>query len=233
MHHPRKQVHVFPLTPKHARGHSRWCKDKFSHKYDATVGVDHAVKMMRLGMADVSVPSASRPSMLVPEAATRSLPGKLNPGSSFPSESCGCCVSLPEGLTARNNGDSPALQVRVNIWDLGGAPEFFEIRNEFYKVPLATKGCEICHSSTLLLMEAACVHASNAWEMVRPRRMRKPQCLSTMCVIATALKPSIGGGTKRCRYAIATAFCGRESLAAFSPDPPCESRLATETCRQS
>jgi DnaJ homolog subfamily C member 27 len=34
------------------------------------------------------------------------------------------------------------VEVRVNFWDLSGLPEFFEIRNEFYK---ETQGCMLVY----------------------------------------------------------------------------------------
>lgn len=40
-------------------------------------------------------------------------------------------------------------EVRVNFWDLSGQPEFFEVRNEFYK---DTQG--VCNGGGYLLLQS-------------------------------------------------------------------------------
>ena len=42
--------------------------------------------------------------------------------------------------------------VKVNFWDLSGQPEFFEIRNEFYK---STQGVRLC--CTLHIVQQSCL----------------------------------------------------------------------------
>lgn len=53
-----------------------------------------------------------------------------------------CTIGVDHVVKRQRYGD---YDVRVNLWDLGGAPEFLEVRNEFYK---DAQGCLLTYDVT-------------------------------------------------------------------------------------
>mmetsp|Transcript_6869 Transcript_6869/g.18435 ORF Transcript_6869/g.18435 Transcript_6869/m.18435 type:complete len:210 (-) Transcript_6869:768-1397(-) len=62
-------------------------------------------------------------------------------------------IGIDYGVKPYKLGD---YEVRVNLWDLAGAPDYAEVRNEFYK---DTQGCILVYDVT----NRACFEALEGW----------------------------------------------------------------------
>lgn len=100
---------------------SRYCEEKFISKYIPTIGIDYGVKPVKLGRHEVR----RRP---LPTAASQ--------------------LARSHGVLTSARFLSSIPQVRVNLWDLAGSPDYLEVRNEFYKdsqAALLVRACiELC-----------------------------------------------------------------------------------------